>query len=43
MPLIQIKAKYPGKCFVCGEEIGEGELVDWSKETGAKHTYCEVK
>jgi len=38
---MQIKAKYPGKCRVCGNSFAAGELIEWSKGSGAQHPVCK--
>lgn len=38
-----IIAKYPAKCIVCGEEVGEGEECYWKQGQGVKHIYCSCE
>ncbi len=36
-----ITAKYPGKCYVCGQRIDPGEEIDWDKATRrTRHAVC---
>lgn len=38
-----IRAKFSGKCTVCGGSIRTGEEVEWSREDGARHPDCALK
>ena len=35
-----MRAKFPGRCKVCGQTIRVGEEIEWTKESGAKHVRC---
>jgi len=40
--LVTTKAKYPGNCPDCGNEINVGDLIDWNPKTRtAKHKQCK--
>ena len=36
-------AKFGGKCRSCGGRIEAGELIRWSRATGAMHAGCEAE
>jgi len=38
-----MKAKYPGKCGVCGGSVRVGDEINWSKASGASHFKCPSK
>ena len=39
--MVTTKAKYPGNCPDCGNEINVGDLIDWNPKTRiAKHKQC---
>lgn len=35
-----IKAKFPSRCEVCGEDIAEGDDIWWERGTNAVHVQC---
>ena len=35
-----IKAKFAGKCTVCGNSFSAGEEIEWSRDAGASHIEC---
>jgi hypothetical protein len=37
---MKMQARYAGECSVCGNRIKKGELIDYSRETGARHAKC---
>ena len=40
--MVTTKAKYPGNCPDCGNEINVGDLIDWNPKTRtAKHKQCK--
>lgn len=42
-PFIQMKtmiSKYAGRCATCAETIAQGDVIAWSRATGAKHPKC---
>ena len=36
-------AKYPGTCRACGGKVSVGEMIEWSRETGARHAKCKAE
>lgn len=32
-----MKAKYAGKCNICGGQINVGEEIEWTRGEGASH------
>lgn len=37
---MQMQAKYNGKCAGCGGPIRAGDVIDYSRDTGARHPAC---
>jgi len=37
---LRIKARYKGRCRVCGGEINPGDEIEWSRSQGAAHVEC---
>ena len=37
---MEITSKFWGTCKACKKKIAQGELIDWSKEHGSRHTKC---
>ncbi len=35
-----IKAKFTSRCDVCGEDIDEGEEIEWTKGEPPSHRQC---
>ena len=35
-----ILSKFHGSCRACGKPIRQGEEIDYTKETGARHLAC---
>lgn len=35
-----IKAKFTGKCLVCGGAVAVGDMIDWQKGVGVTHERC---
>lgn len=38
--MVAMAAKYDGRCRACGCEIRAGDAIEWTRETGARHTVC---
>ena len=36
----KIRAKYPGRCAVCGLRFDKGEEIYWFRAYGVAHTVC---
>ena len=41
--MAQFLSKYAGHCKICGGKIEIGELINWTKDTGASHVKCPTK
>ncbi|MDH5362783.1 MAG: hypothetical protein OEY99_07150 [Aigarchaeota archaeon] len=37
---MRIKARYKGRCRVCGGEINPGDEIEWTRSQGAAHAEC---
>lgn len=35
-----IRAKYAGKCYVCGKRFPEGTRILWMKDVSVSRTFC---
>jgi hypothetical protein len=38
--MVEMMAKFPGKCGICEDHISVGMEIYWSKNTGAFHREC---
>lgn len=37
---MRIKARYKGRCRVCGGGINPGDEIEWTRSQGAAHADC---
>ena len=39
---MEIVSKFWGKCKTCNGKISKGQLIEWDREKGPRHTKCDA-